>query len=709
MIPQNIKFNASSLRQLASSVESNRVEGGDGSFAVNTPHGSVVSTPVSIKTFQNTETPKLFSIKSAPAQNYIHVRDGVEYPSLYVYLGPSVAFALETVNIQNNWIPTGTHPKFFMYGNFSKANYTTTYKRNPDGSMGEALNATWTTTKSFTDCLKDSETRSLDGWYELPTSTAAAMPLYAICFSGPGLNPTLALVTIDRPFSETQSSSLSGVAFYKFEPDFSKLHDIPKAYEGQSLYHGLIGDPILLYDLNPYSTDELVGLSSAQFLAVNGKVNFPKFDIINVYNANNALEFKDYVDTLNYAFRPVLLGSLSGNAPALSSSTDAWRYAFAMPFQPNKWKGSGNYTNGETYSELSNLVDVLSVDEGTLYNFKTIGANGYNNTFKLLSFKDELLSSFGQNCAVQFDPKKPPVTNKGRTPCVLVVPDYNGSLSSVDIDKPLRLVLNPIMIDNVNGDGGPKNCTVYYPRITTQAIMHVVSSPVGKMAPEATPINACQILAQAKPNTMTFPTIGTMPINNGENYFRKWGQLCPKYENVSLVNTFVSMPGDSWIDVQPSQYQAFALSDDPGTLSGQFGSIQINNQLLSSGIIANYYSLYHFAEAPSVPLSSFYPLSSISVDISGDVSSTSGDVSVITEVILSAVPKIDIVARVQNRISGENNPVPVDGAHLEYIALSSIGGLGGDYWLRGGTYETNYGQSFRLGDGVSWITVSYSP
>lgn len=693
---------ASEINQLANSINHPNVSVVGQGLRVQTVGGAIsIAQDAFLKGDAKAQTPKLFSIKSGPAKDYIHERNGIQYPSLYVYLGPSVSFALDTVNIQNNWIPTGTHPKFFMYGNFSKANYTTTYKRNPDGSKGEAFDASWTTTKSFTDCLKDSETRSIDGWYELPTSSIAAMPIYAICFSGPGLNPTIAFVTVDRPIAETESTTLSNISFYEFEPDFSKLHDIPKAHEGQSLYHGFIGDPVLLYDLKPHSVDDLIGtLSSSQFLPSNGKVNFPAQHLIHIYNANNALEFKDYVDTLNYAFRPVLLGSLSGNAPALSSSTDAWQYAFAMPFQPNKWKGSGNYTDAETYSELSNLVDVLSVDEGTLYNFKTIGANGYNNTFKLLSFKDELQPTFGQNCFVRFDPNKVPVTNKGRTPCVLVVPDYNGSLSSVDIDKPLRLVLNPVLLDNVNGDDGPKNCVAYYPRITTQAITNVGSSSVGKMSPEAGPINACQILAQAKPNTMTFPTIGTMPINNGENYFRKWGQLCPKYENVSLINTFVSMPGDSWIDVQPSQYQTSALSDDPGMLSGQFGSIQTNSQLLSSGIAASYYSLYHFAEAPSVPLSSFYPLSSISGDTSSDIS---------TEVILSAVPKIDIVARVQNRISGENNPVPVDGAHLEYIALSSIGGLGGDYWLRGGTYETNYGQSFRLGDGVNWITVSYSP
>ena len=317
------KIKASDINQLVNAVNNPQISVvGQGLRASSIGGAMTISQDTPLKGDANAALPQLFSIKAGPSKKWMQKdATGKVYPSLYVYLGPSPAMALETVNISDNLIADGDHPHIFMYFNLSDPQSWKTHAYPIDQLTGEPAAQPFDpipdTLPDMQGCMVDSTENSLDGWYELPTSPLNAMPIWACCFLTFGEIPVLAFCTVDEIKTPIVNSQLSTVELSSFEPNLSQLGTKLAALNSNlKMYGGLIGSPVKMYDLNPYSTDDL-----DHKFDQNGKVN-AGYDWITLYSANNGLTFSNTSDKAAASFKPFCTGRKGSNGK--------WIYGFYL-------------------------------------------------------------------------------------------------------------------------------------------------------------------------------------------------------------------------------------------------------------------------------------------------------------------------------------------------------------------------------------------
>lgn len=715
------------IEDTAALARKNAVVGGTKTNSIQTTGGTIVGEPLKMDTFQNHNLPTLWSLKAARGQRYRHFRnDGdkhIEYPGLYVYLGYNYATALESVQIKNNWIADGTHPSWLVYADFldhtdEGNDRIYTYKVNAQGEVDFNTPfevGTGRTKQTVLDAFMGADYKTVDGWYELPCPACYASPLYAVCFSGPSFVPCLAFISVNSPVSKAQIESPEGmdsVASYKFHPDFSKFHQWAQNWDDS--YHGLIGSPRMVVDENPYCTDPDAWFDKEP----------PSDDWRwGIFATGTTMEFIDTVDTYNFGFRPMLSG------PAYrEDGFEQWNYSFVLEFQPPaNWVAPEEvgpttdtiYKNGGD-SLKPEFVKTISAQEGTLYKVRVLHNNGFENTLYLLDPSDGEYEALGVDRTANIvfrEDKCDLVTQKGEEIALIVESDYEGGyLDNIVPNRKLMLVLTPIMLANTqtNIDAGVGGVLAYYPQVL-QSVAIAVPDEIGKFRlPEHTTITACEILAGGfRYDTLVEysrkedqETNGPYPYGAGENEWRLFGNLCPKYKSIPLEGITNNTPGDSLGGIQPEQVNVSPGADNAqGKYYGQNGSIDLwTSSNILGGARKSYYSLYEFADAPFSDVTKYYQHAASG---GGDPTPLEPGESIDGK---DVEPKTDfgLIARVKNTKDQGEVPAPsgttqTAGYHLEYIDFQS---LRKGHWITGGDDITNYGKSLAFDDGTSRITIT---
>ena len=714
------------IAETAALARSNAVVGGPKTNSIQTTGGTIVGESLKMDSFQNHNLPTLWSLKAARGQRYRHFRtdgnDHIEYPGLYVYLGYNYATALESVQIKNTWITDGTHPSWLVYADFldhsgEGNDRVYTYKVNAQGEVDFNTPfevGTGRTKQTVLDAFMGADYKTVDGWYELPCPACYASPLYAVCFSGPSFVPCLAFISVNSLPSKGQIESPEGmdaVASYKFHPDFSKFHQWAQNWDDS--YHGLIGAPKMVVDENPYCTNP------------NAWTDTEHWDDWRwgIFATGTTMEFIDTVDTYNFGFRPMLSGPTYRG-----EGFEQWNYSFILEFQPPVNWGAREQVGPTTdtfYKQGNNsmkpyFVKTISAQEGALYKVRVLHNNGYENTLYLLDPSDEEYEALevDRTANIVFrEDKCDLVTQKGEEIALIVESDYeDGNLDDIVPNKKLMLVLTPIMIANTqtNIDQGVGGVLAYYPRVL-QSVTIISADGVGKTRfPEQSPITVCEILAgvYSYDNLSGYyrqagqETDGPYPYGAGENEWRLFGNLCPKYKSISLEGITNNTPGDSLGGIQPEQYTvAPGAENAQGRYYGQNGSIDPWTSCdILGGAFKSYYSLYEFADAPFTDVTKYFQHAPSG---GGDPTPLEPGESIDGP---DVEPKTDfgLIARVKNTKDEGEVPAPSGttqdaGYHLEYIDFQS---LRKGHWITGGDDITNYGKSLAFDDGTSRITIT---
>lgn len=686
-----------SITQLQNDVRQNTVIGGGSQLATKTSGGIVMGSKVSLDTFENKNLPTLWSLKTAPGQQFVHRdKSGREYPAIYIYTGVNPNVTLESVHLKNPWIADGVHPGYFSFGYFDtlRDDDPATYSRQ----SGQYFNATWQTAESIHNCVTRVASKRLDGWVELPIAAKSVRAMYAVAYLGFGLVPTLGFFAVPYELDETDvtlPAGLSGVGALSWKPDFSRFHDA--AAIDRDCFHGIIGAPKLIYGQTPYtdSMEPFIDAAASGYIASGDGLQWQ------MYSAGAAMEFTDPTDTNEYTFRPVMVG---GNNSQVIGDGDLWRYAFALEFQPSRWKMPDTFPDKSAYQasagdvQKSSFVSVASADEGTLYRCNFIHADGYTNTLNLIDLKADVASGLGYPDTMRIswsDTSATPITNKGEEIALLVSPDYGSEWASGwSNDKSLNLFLAPIYLDNTetNYDVGANGTLAYYPIVWAGRYNAGVAGGGSLAIPPVSYINACEILGQSDPGSYTNDGHGPWTVQRGENAWRYVGQLCPKYVNTSLEKLYSTVPGDSFIDIQPDQYAPSAASGSMGRYAHQNGSIDVNTYVRGNDA-KTAYSLYQFSTASATNIRDYFAASGEE----GPEPLGPDDDWLASGV--SARCPVNLVARVGNLASAGEVPYlggTDSGYHLEYIDINTL--FRGTYWRTGGTYSTNWAPSIAIGN-----------
>ena len=435
------------------------------------------------------------------------------------------------------------------------------------------------------------------------------------------------------------------------------------------------------------------------------------------------MEFIDTVDTYNFGFRPMLSGPTYRG-----EGFEQWNYSFILEFQPPVNWGAREQVGPTTdtfYKQGNNsmkpyFVKTISAQEGALYKVRVLHNNGYENTLYLLDPSDEEYEALevDRTANIVFrEDKCDLVTQKGEEIALIVESDYeDGNLDDIVPNKKLMLVLTPIMIANTqtNIDQGVGGVLAYYPRVL-QSVTIISADGVGKTRfPEQSPITVCEILAgvYSYDNLSGYyrqagqETDGPYPYGAGENEWRLFGNLCPKYKSISLEGITNNTPGDSLGGIQPEQYTvAPGAENAQGRYYGQNGSIDPWTSCdILGGAFKSYYSLYEFADAPFTDVTKYFQHAPSG---GGDPTPLEPGESIDGP---DVEPKTDfgLIARVKNTKDEGEVPAPSGttqdaGYHLEYIDFQS---LRKGHWITGGDDITNYGKSLAFDDGTSRITIT---
>ena len=562
------KIKASDINQLVNAVNNPQISVvGQGMRSSSIGGAMTISQDTPLKGDANAALPQLFSIKAGPSKKWMQKdASGKVYPSLYVYLGPSPAMALETVNINDNLIADGDHPHIFMYFNLSDPQSWKTHAYPIDQLTGEPAAQPFDpipdTLPDMRGCMVDSTDNSLDGWYELPTSPLNAMPIWACCFLTFGEIPVLAFCTVDEIKTPiTNSNSLSTVEMSSFEPDLSDLGTKLAALNSNlKMYGGLIGSPIKMYDLNPYSTDDL-----DHKFDQNGKVN-AGYDWITLYSASNGLTFSNTSDKAATSFKPFCTGKKGSNGQ--------WIYGFYLSM-PYPKKSPGAYPGGSNpYGRVSGaVINQDIVEEGgskvtviTLSQFETLGNNA---PIRLVCYEGHEKEVVGQNVTMTITTpdEEPPLTSKGSLLGLTIIPDEDWDVEN----DGLVLMLEPVILSCTNS-------TVYMPKVYNSnatvfrlGAWNFVNSPPY--------VRACTVFPCGATGSLSFSNMGNVPHFTGDGVYMKYGLLTPPYESTSLLSLVKPVPPDCALHPTLEQIQNAMLLPStyfdvaPGFGSNQFASI----------------------------------------------------------------------------------------------------------------------------------------
>lgn len=563
------KVKASDINQLVKAANNPQIAVvGHGLRAASIGGAMTISQDAPLRGDANAALPQLFSIKAGPSKKWQH-RDvsGKVYPSLYVYLGPSPALALETVNISDNLIADGDHPSIFLYFNLSKSANWKTRAYPIDPQTGEpsstAFDPVPNSMENIRKCMIDSTDNSLDGWYELPTSPLNAMPIWAVCYVSFGATPVLAFCTVDEIKTGVQNSnSLSSVEMVAYEPDLSSL-GYQSTFESGTMFLGMIGSPIKLYDLNPYSTDPL----SAKFDA-DGKVK-SGYNWITLYAANNGLTFQNTSDKASFSVKPCCMGVRS------NGEDPHWKYWFYIML-PAAAKAPSVYGQVPfTAEEISSCIKVETIPERdgdvTLYTLPQIQKDGATTHFQIASLEGDNKTSIGQNVTVSSTTsEKTPLCAKGSVMGLFFQLDQTSAEWDMAKDGAV-LFFMPVSMPHII------NSPVYVPKIVKFGEATSSNPSVYPFLQISPMFRACTIFPSGSVGTMQYRNFGNVPQFAGESIYTKYGLLTPPYESASLLGMASPNNTDAQQGMKQSQFENIIgetpWNDPPGLTDNQFASI----------------------------------------------------------------------------------------------------------------------------------------
>lgn len=362
------RLTAKDLNDLKNAVMNPNISLGDG-LVGSSGNGSISiqkSESLSKKAKEYTNT--VWQLKSAPSQRFIHEdSDGNRYPSLYVYVGSTLANAFENINIQNQWIAQGTKPTALYLLNGKESPKCTTYLAEVDEkgaiTKGDQVDISLDTAASQTqidlqsDFYAKDKDIGIDGWLELPVAIADATGTYMCVFEqGPLLVVGLFFcdLTVEQNIESNSQDETNNFVSYSIE---SNLVDIVSQLVASDYgWCGMIGNPVPMFSCRPLADYETL---KTDFLDNDMIVDFEKFKIISQFRNVQQFQFIDTVSQMPYAFKPVFIrGSVNDPGQDLSSVNFGWVMNMIVPevATPSSYDADGVRDN--VYASTSSIRKV---------------------------------------------------------------------------------------------------------------------------------------------------------------------------------------------------------------------------------------------------------------------------------------------------------------------------------------------------------------
>lgn len=364
------RLTAKDLNDLKNAVMNPNISLGDG-LVGSSGNGSITiqkSESLSKKAKEYTNT--VWQLKSAPSQRFIHEdSDGNRYPSLYVYVGSTLANAFENINIQNQWIAQGTKPTALYLLNGKESPKCTTYLAEVDEkgaiTKGDEVDISLDTAASQTEIDLQSDFYAkdrdigIDGWLELPVAIADATGTYMCVFqNGPLLVVGLFFcdLTVEQNIESNSQDETNNFVSYSIEPNLVDI--VSQLVTSDYGWGGMIGNPVPMFSCRPLADYETL---KTEFLDNDMIVDFEKFKIISQFRNVQQFQFIDTVSQMPYAFKPVFFKS-SDPEQDLSSINIAWAMNMIVPevATPSSYDDDG--TRDNVYASTSSIRKVPTLE-----------------------------------------------------------------------------------------------------------------------------------------------------------------------------------------------------------------------------------------------------------------------------------------------------------------------------------------------------------
>ena len=336
------RLTAKDLNDLKNAVMNPNISLGDG-LVGSSGNGSITiqkSESLNKKAKEYTNT--VWQLKSAPSQRFIHEdSDGNRYPSLYVYVGSTLANAFENINIQNQWIAQGTKPTALYLLNGKESPKCTTYLAEVDEkgaiTKGDEVDISLDTAASQTEIdlqsdfyAKDKDI-GIDGWLELPVAIVDATGTYMCVFEqGPLLVVGLFfcdLQTQKNVYNQDEQLSASYIS-YSIEPNIVDIIETLIGSSSIAAWGGMIGNPVPMFSCRPLTDYETI---KAEFLDKNMVVDLDTFKVVSQFKNVQQFQFIDTVSQMPYAFKPVFLRAVTGDVQEKTHVNFGWVLNLTVP------------------------------------------------------------------------------------------------------------------------------------------------------------------------------------------------------------------------------------------------------------------------------------------------------------------------------------------------------------------------------------------
>lgn len=364
------RLTAKDLNDLKNAVMNPNISLGDG-LVGSSGNGSITiqrSESLDKKAKEYTNT--VWQLKSAPSQRFIHEdSDGNRYPSLYVYVGSTLANAFENINIQNQWIAQGTKPTALYLLNGKESPKCTTYLAEVDEkgaiTKGDEVDISLDTAASQTqidlqsDFYAKDKDIGIDGWLELPVAIVDATGTYMCVFEqGPLLVVGLFFcdLTVEQNIESNSQDETNNFISYSIEPNLVDI--VNQLVENDFGWGGMIGNPVPMFSCRPLTDYETI---KTEFLDKNMVVDFDTFKVVSQFKNVQQFQFIDTVSQMPYAFKPVFI---RGNSleQDLSSINVGWAMNMIVPevATPSSYDAAGVRDN--VYASTSSIRKVPTLE-----------------------------------------------------------------------------------------------------------------------------------------------------------------------------------------------------------------------------------------------------------------------------------------------------------------------------------------------------------
>ena len=396
------RLTAKDLNDLKNAVMNPNISLGDG-LVGSSGNGSIsIQKSESLNKKAKEYTNTVWQLKSAPSQRFIHEdSDGNRYPSLYVYVGSTLANAFENINIQNQWIAQGTKPTALYLLNGKESPKCTTYLAEVDEkgaiTKGDEVDISLDTAASQTkidlqsDFYAKDKDIGIDGWLELPVAIVDATGTYMCVFEqGPLLVVGLFfcdLMTEKNVYNEDEQLSASYIS-YSIEPNITDIIDTLVGSSNPVAWGGMVGNPVPMFNCRPLTDYETL---KTEFLDKNMVVDFDTFKVVSQFKNVQQFQFIDTVSQMPYAFKPVFFRPDAGIEQQKTHFNVGWVLNLTVPEMeaPSSYDVNGvldnKYQSKFKQVHLSNDLEIKVSLGGDTYRYvdlscvvkcEQIGING---------------------------------------------------------------------------------------------------------------------------------------------------------------------------------------------------------------------------------------------------------------------------------------------------------------------------------------------